>query len=223
MGVRYYDDALYEKIQSWVKDPNMRILKVDETKRLFQQRADLGDDKPITLPLIALNRDTSIEILNTNKTPLSYDGSHVGGNEKSTEQLNAIPIQVHYQLDIYTQKYIEGDEYLRNFIFQFINYPKLKITIPYNGSNIVHEAYIKLLSTVSDNSDITEKLFSDQFTRWTLQLELQDAYLFSVPLNLNYHVTDASLDIAYNNEITSEKLPIEDAKLNDKSNNRNKK
>ena len=54
MAIRYYDKALVEKITKWVKDPNMRILKPEEVTRLFQQTADINNDKPISLPLIAI-------------------------------------------------------------------------------------------------------------------------------------------------------------------------
>lgn len=198
MAVRYYDEALYNKIQKWVKDPNMRILKPDEVSRLFRITADLNKDKPITLPLIAISRDTSINVDITSKRSLSASGLKVGGDETKTIQLNAIPITVMYQIDIYTKRYEEGDEYLRNFIFNLVNYPKLTITIPYNDSNIEQVAHIRLQPTVTDNSDIPERLFPGQFTRWTLQLELQDAYLFSVPFNKNWSI---DVDSTVNSEI----------------------
>ena len=91
-----------------------------------------------------------------------------------------------YQLDIYTKTAIEGDEYLRNFLFKLINNPLLKITISYNGIEISHTANIRVLDTVSDTSAISERLFSGQFTRWTIQMELQDAFLFSIPYRDNY-------------------------------------
>ena len=54
MSIRLYDDAIYKKIQRWVKDPNMRILSPSESTRLFQLRADQTNDKPIVLPMIAI-------------------------------------------------------------------------------------------------------------------------------------------------------------------------
>lgn len=182
MAIRYYDEALVTKIQKWIPDNKMKVLSPEEVAEMFSQRAHMSNDKPITLPFVALSRDTNITILSATKQPLSYDGKHVGIVESKVAQLNAIPIGITYQLDIYTKKAVEGDEYLRNFIFQFINYPKLKIEIPYNGSKIEHTASIRLESTVSDNSDIPQRLFVDQFTRWTIRFSLQDAYLFSIPL-----------------------------------------
>lgn len=213
MAIRFYDEAIANKIQKWIKDPNLRILKPDETNRLFKLRASQTDDKPITLPLIALSRDTSFEILNTNKNPMSFNGNYLDRQSDRTAQLNAIPIELNYQLDIYTKEYEVGDEYLRDFIFHFINNGAIKIIIPYNGVNEEHIAYLKINSTVTDNSDIPEKLFPDQFTRWTIQFTLKDAYLWSVPINKNWKISDAELRIINKNNgeviVEEEKVDID--------------
>ena len=43
MAIRYYDEALTEKIKSWVKDPDMRVLSPNDSTRLFQMKADTPD------------------------------------------------------------------------------------------------------------------------------------------------------------------------------------
>ena len=73
----------------------------------------------------------------------------------------------------------EADEYVRNFIFNLINYPKLEIQIPYNDSPLSYTSFITLLESVEDNSDIPERLVPGQFSRFTLSIALNDAYLFS--------------------------------------------
>ena len=185
MGVRYYDNAVYEKIRAWVKDDRMRILKPQESMRVFQLAADLSDDKPITLPLISISRNTNVEILSTGKRPMSFDGLMVKSDGKKTHQINAIPIRLDYQIDIYTKEFDLGDEYVRNFVFNLINHPKLTVTIPYNNLNYHHDCNITLGSTVQDNSDIPQRLFSGQFTRWTISFTIDDAYLFSAPIESN--------------------------------------
>ena len=182
MAIRYYDEAVWNKLQGWLRDPQLKILKPQETTRLFQLKSAMNDDKPIVLPLIALSRDPDITILSVTQKPLSNDGKHIANVNDKVAQLNAIPVQVSYQLDIYTKMYVEGDEYIRNFIFNIINHPALKIQIPYQGSTIEHICYMRIEPTVTDNSDIPEKLFADQFTRWTIRFRLDDAYLFSIPL-----------------------------------------
>lgn len=186
MAVRFYDEAIYKKIQSWIVDPKMRILKPDEVTRLFQTEAYLNNDAPIKLPLIAISRDPNINVDVTTKRNFTYDGKHVIETSEKTAQVNLIPITVNYQLDIYTFKYEEGDEYLRNFIFQLINHPKLEVEIPYNGIKLKFNSNIRLNQTVTDTSDIPNRLFEGQFTRWTILLTLQDAYLFNTSISDNY-------------------------------------
>lgn len=201
MGVRFIDDALKKKIQKWVKDPNMKVLGVQDTLQLFQITADEKNDKPLTLPFISISRDSSIDILSTNKKPLSFDGKLIEGNLESrkVKQLDAIPISVNYQIDIYTKKYIEGDEYVRNFIFNIINYPKMSVEIPYNDTNIVHTANIRMIGTVTDTSDVPQRLYKGQFTRWTIKLIVDDCYLFSVPIKDTLAMEDPEYEIV--NEI----------------------
>jgi hypothetical protein len=183
MAISLIDEALYTKIQNWIKDPNLVILKPNETLRLFQTVSDQTGDKPIKLPLIALSRDSDIEVLQTNKKPLSFSGKIVDANSEKTQILNGIPIEVSYQLDIYTKTYEEGDQYLRNFIFNFVNHPKLVINIPYNKLDFQHNANVRISPIVTDTSDIPQRLFPGQFTRWTIKLNVDDCYLFSVPVN----------------------------------------
>jgi len=115
---------------------------------LFQIKSQQNNDKPLTLPLIAISRDSDIEIISTTKRALSYDGGHLSATEKVSKLLNAIPIKISYQLDIYSRYFEEADEYLRNFIFNFINYPKLSISIPYNDADIQHDSMVQIESTV---------------------------------------------------------------------------
>lgn len=128
-------------------------------------RADQKDDKPLTLPLIAISRDSNVTISIPSKRNLTFDGKAFNQTEAKSMQFNAIPIEINYQLDIYTKRYDEGDEYLRNFIFNFINYPQMKVEIPYNDAKLVHVCYARLDGTAVDNSDVAEKLFPDEFTR----------------------------------------------------------
>lgn len=200
MACRYYDDLIVAKIQHWIPTASpLRVLKPDESKRLFELTASDTKDQPFKLPIIAISRSNDIELLSTVKSPKSYDGLRIIDNKVEASkkaddepagvfQFNVIPIKLEYQLDIYTKTYEECDEYVRNFLFKLINNPVIKIVIPYNDSNIEHIANIRVLSTVSDTSDIGERIFSGQFTRYSIQLELQDAFLFSIPYRNNWHL-----------------------------------
>lgn len=207
MAIHYYDDIIVQKLQRWIPEASkLRVLKPDETKKLFELTANDNKDKEITLPLIALSRKDDLELLSTVKSPKSFDGlrilpdgipdfSRLKGQEytdalkaipTATAQFNVLPIRPEYQLDIYTKTAEECEEYLRSFLFKLINNPTLMIEIPYNNLKIEHIAYIRVLSNVANTSAISERLFSGQFTRWTIQFELHDAFFFSIPYRTNW-------------------------------------
>ena len=198
MAVRYYDDAVANKINSWLpKDKNRKIqvLKPDETKRLFSIEADEKNDKPLTLPLIALSRSNTVSLKQKTMTPMSFDGLMLDSDSKHTLQLNGIPIYLSYQLDIYTRRYDEGDELLREFVFKLINNPQIVIELPYNNQKFKHVATIEMQTDIKDTSDISERLFSGQFTRWTLRFDIDGAYLFSLPYVDNVHIDGYELEV----------------------------
>lgn len=212
MAIRYYDDLLAEKLKRWVpENSKLRVLKPDETKRLFETKADDNNDKNIKLPFIALSRNADIQLLSNIKQAKSYAGLKLSNLEyfktgnpedmdavEGTLQLNVIPIQVNYQLDIYTKTFEEGDEYLRNFLFKLINNPVMVITIPYHGQNFQHVVNIRVDNTVSDTSGISERLYSGQFTRWTITMELQDAFLFNIPYRKNWLLDGSGFEVFEN-------------------------
>ena len=195
MGLRYYDEAVYNLINSWVVDPNMRVLRPSETQALFAINADMNEDQPMTLPFIAISRSNEIEILQTKKNLLSFRGKTLLANNEKSVQLNAVPIRLGYQIDIYSKFFDEADEYVREFTLALINNPVITINVPYQGLNIPLQANISLVPTISDNSDISERLFRDQFTRFTIQFNINDAYLYSVGVNRNITVSNPELEV----------------------------
>lgn len=173
-----YDEALLKKLKGWIKDNTLNIIGPSESTELFKYKADTTDDKPIQLPMIVLRRLSPLKILSTNKKALTFDGWKKQNNGDKGDVLNGIPIQIDYQLDIYTRHFDESDEYVRNFIFNFINYPRVTIEIPYNNSKIEHSSNVRVQSDVDDNSDIPERLIVGQFYRRTISLYIDDAYMF---------------------------------------------
>ncbi len=206
MAVRFYDEALVAKLKKWTQDTDVTLLGVNETKRRFEVLADKNNDQPIKLPLITLSRNGGYTILSKNKKPLSYDGNtFVRSNEKSA-LLNGIPISIQYQIDIYTRYLDEADEYARNIVFNIVNYPKLNIEIPYEDLGLTHDANIMLSSDVDDNSDIPERLIPGQFTRLTIGIVIDDAYLFDVHIKKNLSIVEGQLQIVHPPKIDAEML-----------------
>ena len=193
MAISYYDEAITQKIKGWLADSSqLRVLSPDESTRLIQLQAEDSNDQPLKLPLISISRNRDIEIDSTIKQNKSFDGLIIDTDETNatTVHLNVIPITTTYQLDIYTKKRIEADEYVRQYLFKLINNPQIIIDIPYNRANnnciVRHTANLRVLNTVSDTSDIPTHIFPGQFYKWTIQLELQDGFLFSIPQKQNW-------------------------------------
>ena len=204
MSIRFYDDAIVEKLSKWIPDnTKMRILKPNESKRLFELLAVDSGDKKIKLPLIALSRNPQIELLLSTKNLRSFNGLKLAATDAQTLLMNIIPVKVMYQLDIYTKTYDEGDELLRNFVFKLVNNPKFIVSIPYNGADIQHTANLRLLPNLSDTSQIAQRTFVGQFTRWSIQLELQDAFMFNMPYKANNYIEQCVLQVA-DRQITGE-------------------
>ena len=120
MGVRFYDDALVEKLKNWTKNAhNLKILKPEESTRFFEMTLDEVKDKALTLPLISVSRDKNIDILNMQKQAKTFEGYSVLKQEDVIIPINVVPIRISYQIDIYTKTMVEADEYIRNFVFNF--------------------------------------------------------------------------------------------------------
>lgn len=204
MAVRFYDDALLAKFKKWTADTQVQLTGVNETKRLFEVVLDKQNDKPIQLPLIAISRNGGYSIQERYKQPRSYNGSTMIQNPDTSAKLNAIPIGISYQIDIYTRELAEADEYARNIVFNIINYPKLNIEIPYEDSGLTHDANIRLTTDVEDNSDIPERLISGQFTRFTIGIDIDDAYLFDVRVKDNLSIVEGQLHIVQPDRVDKE-------------------
>lgn len=199
MALSYYDEAITAKIKGWLADSSkLRVLSPEETTKLVQLQAEDNQDEPLKLPLLTLSRNKDIEIESAIKQNRSFDGLILETDEDKSEtiHMNVIPVKTTYQLDIYTKTRIESDEYVRQYLFKLINNPQIIIDIPYNGYYLRHTANLRVLNTVSDTSDISTHLFPGQFYKWTIQLELQDGFLFSLPRKQGWKIVGVEVTIA---------------------------
>lgn len=180
MSVSLYDKAVLDKLYKWGLNNSSTILAPNDVQNLYEVYSDKTNDKELVLPLICLNRNGNFTIRNTNKRPLTVNALTINKNNKKLETLNAIPIEISYQLDIFTRLRTQADEYARELTFNFINYPELSIQIPYENTNYVHNSTMILDSEIQDNSSIPERLIHGQFTRYTMTFKIDNAYLFDV-------------------------------------------
>lgn len=189
MATYLYDEALLHKIKGWTHTTKITVLGVNETTRLFEQLGDENNDEPIKLPLIAISRNRGYSIINggTGKRMMSYEGVSYDRNiynegtedaYTTTGSISAIPISISYQLDVYTRFAKEADVLMRNLIFNIVNYPMFEIEIP--TAHIKHTARFVLSDNVEDNSDVPERFVAGNFTRLSVILTVDDAYLWDV-------------------------------------------
>ena len=188
MSIYLYDEAFVEKLRGWTKSTQIQVYSPDDTRRLFEVMADKSNDSPIKLPILCLRRKSGINVINTGKRPMTFDGIVIERGDKKAAQLNAIPIDVSYQLDIYTRYFKEADEFLRNLTFNIINYPKLTVNIAYNDVTFEHNGFIRMSNDIEDNSNVPERLISGQFTRLTFNINIDDAYLWNIKLKDNLSI-----------------------------------
>ena len=119
--------------------------------------------------------------------------------------LNAIPISIPYTLDIYTRYQKENDLYVRNLIFNIINYPTFQVSFKYNGIDVEHNSNLILNDRVTPSTP-SIKLFSDQICKQSLSIIVDDAYLWDVRIRSSVSLNEMSLEIQNNN---SEDFSIE--------------
>lgn len=201
MGARFYDEAILAKFKKWTENTKVTLTGPTETRRMFEVIADKNNDKPIELPLICVRRPLGYTILQKDNRPMTFGGMTLEANDKKGLLLNAIPIVLNYQVDVYARYYEEADEYMRNLIFNIVNYPMVEIEIPYYDTNRPHLSSIHINTEVEDNSDVPERLMAGQFTRLTLGFTLDDAYLFDVRKNNTCSISDEDV-IIIETEIT---------------------
>ena len=194
MSVKLYDDALMKKFKALLHDNRIKIMSPEDTMAFFQQLLDTQKDTPITLPLITLTRGNTIDLEYPHKKMMTFDGAMLDANENVSLQLDAIPMTLTYQIDIYVKEEYQADAYARNFVFSLLNHPKVKVVIPYNNINYEHWSNIRLIPSIEDNSDVPNRLIHDQFTRWSIGFTIDDAYFFSLPYVDNVSIEDTELE-----------------------------
>lgn len=209
MGVYLYDEALLSKIKYWTEKTQIHVYGVDEIRDLFQVMADENNDKPIELPILTITRPKGYSIINSNKKPTTYNGIRVIQGEETASMLAQIPINIQYQFDVYTRFQKEADMYMRNLVFNIVNYPTLSVTIPYRDINFNHNANIRISSDVMDTSNNSLRVFNGQFTRLSITVNIDDAYLWDLRVANNLSVEDSNVLYVRNpDEITFTKETI---------------
>lgn len=197
MSVRLYDEALVNKIKSWLPTKTkLQVLRPDEVSRLYEINAQENSDQPIKLPLIAISRDPDVSLNLATWSSKSRDGYIYTRSEDKALMFKDIMIELNYQIDVYTKYAKEADSLLVELIYKLMLDNQITVDVK-NEENldIKHVSTITLDPTVRDTSDISERVFPGQFTRWTLTVSIKDAHLFSLPVKDLWSVETEKLDV----------------------------
>ena len=183
MSIRLYDEAIVWKIKSWLPtETKVSVLSPDDLSRLYEIEARENGDKPVTLPMITVSRNTDVTMELPTWTPSSRYGYTMATNEDKWFKFRNITIKLDYQIDIYTKKAIEADALLTELVYKLMLDNQIVVHIKnWENLDLKHVSTITLDSTLRDTSDISERLFPGQFTRWTINASINDAHLFSTP------------------------------------------
>ena len=206
MSTSLYDKSLVDKLRKWTEGTKVTVIAPDETRLLWETTADKNNDKPIQLPMIVLRKSTTYTLKGkAGKAPITYDGFTTQANINRSTFLNAIPIELSYQIDVYTRYYEEADEYMRELIFNLYNTPVFTVEIPYEGTNIKHNASITINPNIMNNPSTAERLALNQFAKLSVQFDVKDAYLFDVRTKDNFTIGFRTWTI--NPDGSNDKLP----------------
>lgn len=202
MSIYLYDESLKNKVSGWLNSSKakkeIKVFNPTTKDNVFQMLADQSNDKQIEFPIIEISRDPDVEVLQNQMKEMSFMGIGLAKTKEKTLHLDAIPIVISYQLDIWGKDFKEVDALVRTFTFKFINDRTIPITLTTDGYDYVHYSNVKLNSTIEDNSDTPQQLFGDQFCRWTFHLVIDDAYMFTMPTDENYSISDYAVEIVEN-------------------------
>jgi len=180
MSVYYYDEALVTDFRRIFNNSKISIVPPEN---VFDLTAFLDNDK-VRFPLVSLNRVGWALSNNWNHYALHEGVSEsifygADDNEpKLIMKLQAMPISINYQLDVWTKTLQENDNILRELMFYYRINPTLQVKIPY-GIDSFHKFNVFFETDVTDNSDIPDHGNRGRYFRQTIGMYVDDAYLFS--------------------------------------------
>lgn len=173
--IKWYDDAIVNKLRSITGDDRIAVVPPES---LFRYIATSTGDDRVKAPMVALTR-LDYTLTRRSRTPASSQGVPIGRSSdgKKIDELQFIPVQIDYQLDIITRNRDDNDLLTSEIIFYFTNHPTLLVEIG-KGANVKHKFSIFFNETVEDNSDIESHISKGEYFRSTLSFYTTDAYLW---------------------------------------------
>jgi hypothetical protein len=184
MSVYLYDKSVVADLRNRLGDSRISIVPPEDFMS-FVSQIDIDNPDRAKFPAISIERpswslsDSKPQYMKT--SGILAEKTIVDNNIHNNVyiRLQAMPIKISYQLDIWSVTREEDDNILRELIFYYRLHPTLKVTIPYQFTEPIQMNFnIEFGDTVDDNSDIVNHKNYGRLFRQTIPLFINDAYLF---------------------------------------------
>lgn len=177
MSAYLYDDAIVDNLRKVIGDDRIHLTVVERAMDVIPR---IDEDK-FTLPLITLSR-TGWRIQSDNHNHAArYEGGlaeiHPYNDELRIKRVQFIPMQLDYNLDVWTRTRRENDEIVRELFWYFLISPTLQVHVPYD-LEFDHNFNLFIEPDVEDNSDIAGQPAHGEYFRQTLHFYTDDAKLW---------------------------------------------
>jgi len=182
MSVYKYDEAIVRDLRHILQDNRIHIVPPENVFRLLARI----DKDTIELPAVSISR-RGWSLSGSRPHTMKFDGTllvHVKDDDTNTDKyvnLQAIPMSIMYQMDVWTKTREENDNIMRELIFYYSTHPTLNVEIPYGSKDNVpyhHKFNIFFMEDIEDNSDIVNHMNRGEYFRQTISFYTDDAYLW---------------------------------------------
>lgn len=195
-----YDNSIVQDLRC-ITANSKKTVYITPPSEYFDLISSLKQDD-IKLPLISLSRP-SWNLLGTKPQAMIFEGVTIQDDRENdlVRNLQAIPIVINYQLDVWTNNRLENDLITREVIWNYTLNPTLTVNIPYKDIDYKHTFNLFLNNEIEDNSDIIEHKNLGRLFRQTISLYTDDAYLWKIKdrRHTKFHV-DVGINDSLNNE-----------------------
>ena len=175
MSVTLYDNSIIQSLRTLTENTKIHIVPVENVFRTIGKLE--GSEDHIELPIISVTR-TGWSLQDPQHTAKLAGTTWAYDKEKEwVQNIQYMPIQINYLLDVWTRTRTENDAILRELIFYYTDHPTLQIEVPY-GAELTHDFNIFFNTDIEDNSDIVEQKNRGEYFRQTIGFYTDDAYLW---------------------------------------------
>lgn len=179
MSVYLYDEAIVNRIKSVLGNQEINIITAEKA---FSKSME-SQDSP-QLPAISLYRDKFTLTKEVRNMPSYRTGRTEASEDNLVYRTQSLPITINYQIDVWTRKREQNDEFVRDLIWFFTLFPEHKLTLRYAGFVRAVKFNTFLEEDIVNNSQINDFEDKGQVYRSTLGLYVDEAQLFMVtPVN----------------------------------------